>query len=640
MWLAAARAAAASKAQAPTTATTTFAFSFARRAWSSSSSSRRIASLVIAPAWPAATAGPRHPPFRRLAAAAAPLLARPATPPPTLRPQPALSLITTMSGTMATASMANTATTPTTTYDYDLVTIGAGSGGVRASRFAAQYYGARVACVELPFDLVSSDEKGGAGGTCVIRGCVPKKLLVYGAQFADELRDARGFGWLVGQTGDGAAASGPEPFSHDWRALIAAKTKEVARLNSVYVSLLKGAGVDYVEGRASLAGPHAVDVALPNNGGTRRLTARHILVATGGRATRLPIPGAELAVTSDEALALDALPQPPSPGKPPVVVIVGGGYIAVEFAGIFRGLGCEVHLLYRADKPLRGFDEDCRAQVAENLAARGIRLHPGTLPTRVEDLDAPAAGGNGGAAQQPQKTAGAGRFLVTLQSSLNGSNSASQLEAGLVMMATGRAPRTEGLGLEKLGVQLDAKTGAVLVDSASTTSVRSIHAIGDVTNRVNLTPVALMEGMALARTLFGGEKEPTLPDYQFVPSAVFCQPPLASCGYSEEAAVAQLSGPIDIYVSRFRPMKHTLSGRDERTLMKLVVHQESGRVVGVHMVGSDAAETLQGFAVALKAGATKAAFDGTVGIHPSAAEEFVTMRQKARTVMGTGSCKL
>jgi glutathione reductase (NADPH) len=564
-----------------------------------------------------------------------------------------------MSGTTATMAAAGTAPAA---YDYDLVTIGAGSGGVRASRFAAQYYGARVACVELPFDLVSSDERGGAGGTCVIRGCVPKKLLVYGAQFADELRDARGFGWLVGQNpgaadgngngnGDGSGG-GPEPFSHDWRVLIAAKSKEVSRLNSVYVSLLKGAGVDYVEGRASLAGAHAVDVALPQSagGGTRRLTAKHILIATGGRATRLSIPGAELAVTSDEALALDALPLPPSPGKPPVVVIVGGGYIAVEFAGIFNGLGCDVHLVYRADKPLRGFDEDCRLQVAENLAGRGVKLHPGTVPTKIDDLGGSGGSGddNGGAAAEAAaaaagaKTAGAGRFLVTLQASSSSSAPPppTQLEAGLVMMATGRAPRTEGLGLDKVGVALDPKTGAVLVDAASATSVRSVHAIGDVTNRVNLTPVALMEGMAVARTLFGGEKEPTVPDYQFVPSAVFCQPPLASVGYSEEAAAAQLSGPLDVYVSRFRPMKHTLSGRDERTLMKLIVHGETGRVVGVHMVGSDAAETVQGFAVALKAGATKAIFDGTVGIHPSAAEEFVTMRQKARTVVGTGSCKL
>jgi glutathione reductase (NADPH) len=557
------------------------------------------------------------------------------------------------SGTTATMAAAN----PPPSYDYDLVTIGAGSGGVRASRFASQYYGAKVACVELPFDLVSSDDKGGAGGTCVIRGCVPKKLLVYGAQFADELRDARGFGWLVGQPDDGAGPAGagaggpPEPFSHDWRRLIAAKSKEVERLNSVYVSLLKGAGVDYVEGRASVAGPHAVDVSLPGGGGTRRLTARHILVATGGRATRLPIPGAHLAVTSDEALALDNLPQPQAPGKKPVVVIVGSGFIALEFAGIFAGLGCDVHVVYRAEKPLRGFDDDCRSQVAENLSARGVRLHPSTLPTRIEDLQQQSSPQqqqeNGHASAAAKKLAGPGRYLVTLQSTNSSSNGSGpqppttqQIEAGLVMMATGRAPRTEGLGLEQVGVQLDPKTGAVLVDSASATSVRSIHAIGDVTNRVNLTPVALMEGMALARTLFGGDPQPTLPDYQFVPSAVFCQPPLASVGYSEEAAVSQLSGPIDIYLSRFRPMKHTLSGRDERTLMKLVVHGDSGRVVGIHMVGSDAAETVQGFAVAVKAGATKAVFDGTVGIHPSAAEEFVTMRQKARTVMGTGSCKL
>jgi len=547
-----------------------------------------------------------------------------------------------MSGTTATMA-ANGGAAPA--YDYDLVTIGAGSGGTRCSRFAAQYYGARVACVELPFDFVSSDDRGGAGGTCVIRGCVPKKLLVYGAQFADELRDARAFGWLVGQGDNGSAGGAPEPFSHDWRKLIAAKSKEVARLNSVYVSLLKGAGVEYVEGRASIAGPHAVDVALPPSagGGTRRLTARHILVATGGRATRLPIPGAELAVTSDEALALDALPAPPAPGKAPVVVIVGGGYIAVEFAGIFSGLGCEVHLAYRADKPLRGFDDDCRAQVVENLLARGVRLHPGALPSRIEDLGGgPGGGGAPAAAAAAAGEAGAGRYRVTMQPQGGGGGGAAAwaLEAGLVMMATGRAPRTEGLGLERAGVRLDAKTGAVAVDAASATCVPSIHAIGDVTNRVNLTPVALMEGMALARTLFSGDPQPTLPDYQFVPSAVFCQPPVASVGYSEEAAAAQLSGPIDVYVSRFRPMKHTLSGRDERTLMKLVVHAESGRVAGVHMVGADAAETVQGFAVALKAGATKAVFDGTVGIHPSAAEEFVTMRQKVRTIMGTGACKL
>jgi len=482
-------------------------------------------------------------------------------------------------------------------YDYDLVTIGAGSGGVRASRFSAQYYGAKVAVVELPFGFVPSDTVGGAGGTCVIRGCVPKKLLVYGAMFNDEFEDAVGFGWL---------ASKPE---HDWKTLIANKTKEVERLNSIYGNLLKNAGVAYYEGKGVLTDAHTVEVH-QMDGTIKKLTAKNILVATGGAATKLPIEGAEHCITSDEALALENLDNKS-------ILIVGSGYIAVEFAGIFKGLGVDVHLMFRADKVLRGFDEECRGQVQENLGKKGITCHPGKLPTKVTPKDG-------------------GGYVVDWKAS-GEDGGEGQLEVGLVMMATGREPKSKGIGLEALGVQLDKK-GAIQVDDVSHSSVPSIWAIGDVTNRINLTPVALMEGMALAKTLFG--KEDTKPDYQFVPSAVFCQPPLASVGFSEEAAIDQLSGPIDVYVSKFRPMKYTISGRDERTLMKLLVHAESDRVVGCHMVGPDAAEIMQGLAIAIKCGATKAQFDTTVGIHPSAAEEFVTMRTRSRRVEGKGTAKL
>lgn len=482
--------------------------------------------------------------------------------------------------------------------EYDLVTLGAGSGGTRCSRFSAQYYNAKVACVELPFGFVSSDSVGGAGGTCVIRGCVPKKLLVYASAFKDEFDDAVGFGW--------ASARPP----HDWKKLIASKSKEIERLNSVYVNLLKGAGVDYIEGRGRLVDAHTVEVSGPD-GSKRTLRAKNILVATGGYATRLDIPGAEHAITSDEALALDNLPPE---GRP--VLIVGSGYIAVEFAGIFNGLGAETHLMFRADSPLRGFDEECRAQVADNLAKRGINLHAGELPTSIEKV-------------------GEHHYRVTCAKAGGGGERV--LEVGLVMMATGRKPKSDDLGLKELGVELDSK-GAIKVDDVSRTTVPNVWAIGDVTNRINLTPVALMEGMALAKTLFGGE--PTKPDYQFVASAVFCQPPLASVGYSEEEAVAKLAGPVDVYTSKFRPMKGTISGREERTLMKLIVDGDSDRVVGCHMVGPDAAEIMQGLAIALKCGATKKQFDSTVGIHPSAAEEFVTMRTRTRRVDGKGSLKI
>lgn len=486
-------------------------------------------------------------------------------------------------------------TSTMSSFDYDLVTIGAGSGGVRASRFSAQYYGAKVAVVELPFGFVSSDSIGGAGGTCVIRGCVPKKLLVYGAMFNDEFQDAVGFGWL------------PTKPEHNWKALIANKAKEVERLNSVYNNLLKNAGVAYHEGKGRIVDPHTVEVIQPD-GSSKKITAKHILVATGGAATKLPIEGAEHCITSDEALALEHM-------QTKSVLIVGSGYIAVEFAGIFKGLGVETHLMFRADKALRGFDEECRGQVQENLGKKGVVCHPGTLPTKVT----PKEGGS---------------YVVTYKKN---DGTEGELEVGQVMMATGREPKTKGLGLEEVGVELTSK-GAIKVDDHSHTSVPSIWAIGDVTDRINLTPVALMEGMAFAKTVFGGVE--TKPDYQFVASAVFCQPPLASVGYSEEGAIKEFSGPIDVYVSKFRPMKYTISGRDERTLMKLIVHSESDRVIGCHMVGPDAAEIMQGLAIALKCGATKAQFDATVGIHPSAAEEFVTMRTRNRTVQGQGTAKL
>lgn len=478
-------------------------------------------------------------------------------------------------------------------YEYDLVTIGAGSGGVRASRFAATLYKAKVACIELPFGFVSTDDIGGAGGTCVIRGCVPKKLLVYGAHFAEEFEDAQGFGW--------SATS-----FFDWTKLISQKSKEIQRLNGVYNNIMKNAGVTSVEGRGSIVDPHTVQVKLAD-GKTQLLTTKNILIATGGYATKIPIDGAEHAITSDEALSLDGLPQ----GN---IAIIGAGYIATEFAGIFRGLGSPVHLMFRGDKVLRGFDEECRNQVMENLEKRGIALHPTSTPTRIEkhaDHD------------------------YTLFYKDNDGQEHS-LKCALVMMATGRKPRLRGLGLENVGVEL-APDGAIKVDNYSRTNVPGIWAVGDATNRINLTPVALMEGMAFAKSCFTGEL--TQPDYQYIASAVFCNPPLATVGYSEELAVKELSGEVDVYVSKFKPMKYTLSGRDEKTLMKLLVHVATDKVVGCHMVGPDAPEIMQGLAVALKCGATKAQFDSTVGIHPSAAEEFVTMRTPTRRVACKGSLK-
>ncbi len=444
-------------------------------------------------------------------------------------------------------------------YDYDLFTIGAGSGGVRACRMAAAT-GARVVVAEDHY----------LGGTCVNVGCVPKKLLVYAAHFAEDFEEAAGFGWTVGKR------------SFDWGCLIANKNDEIARLNDVYDRLLKNAGVEVIEGRAVLADAHTVKV------GGKSYTSEHILVATGGWPFVPDIPGKEHAITSNEAFYLDDLPDR--------VIMVGGGYIAVEFAGIFNGLGAEVTQIYRGPHFLRGFDDDIRHFLAGEMHKKGVDIRFNADIARIE------------------KTAGG--LLAEF-------NDGSELTADCIMYATGRNPLTAGMGLEEVGVEL-ADNGAIMVDDYFQTSVANIYAIGDVISRIALTPVAIAEGMALVKTLFGGV--PTKLDYGDVPSAVFSQPPIGTVGLTEAQAREQY-GAVDIYTSEFRALKHTLSGSDEQTFMKLIVDRASERVVGVHMVGPDAGEIIQGIAIAIKCGATKAQFDATIGIHPSAAEEFVTMRE-------------
>jgi glutathione reductase (NADPH) len=446
-------------------------------------------------------------------------------------------------------------------YDYDLFVMGAGSGGVRASRIAAGH-GARVGICE--------DYR--VGGTCVIRGCVPKKLLVYGSKFAHEFEDASAYGWSL------------QPPTHNWATLRDRVQREVDRLNAVYLRLLDGAGVKLHMGRGRLMDRHTIEV------GGETITAGKILIATGGRPEVPKIPGHEHAITSNEAFHL------PDP-LPKRIAIVGGGYIAVEFAGIFNGLGCEVSLVLRRDRVLRGFDEECRTFVHDALAKSGIRMR---TETNIERIVA---------------TEGKGPYQLHTP---NGG----MIEADVVMYATGRLPNTAGIGLEKTGVQLD-KAGAIAVDEWSKTTADNIWAIGDVTNRIALTPVAIMEGHCFADTEFG--KKPRKPDHHNVASAVFCQPELSSVGLTEEQARRTL-GEVRIFTAAFRPMKYTLTERQQRTFMKLIVEAATDRVVGVHMVGDDAAELIQGLAVAVKAGATKAQFDATVGIHPTSGEEFVTMR--------------
>jgi glutathione reductase (NADPH) len=445
-------------------------------------------------------------------------------------------------------------------YDFDLFTIGAGSGGVAGTRRAGAY-GARTAiCEELRI-----------GGTCVLRGCVPKKLLVYGSQFAEAFADAPGFGWTV-----------PEA-THDWGALIAAKDKEIGRLSQIYVNMLNNAKVEIFEARGIVVDPHTVEV------GGKRYTAENIMIAVGGWPETPKIPGIEHVISSNEALDL--------PERPLRIVIVGGGYIAVEFAGIFNGFGSEVIEIIRADKVLRGFDDDVRTHLGEEMRGRGVDIRGGTQIARIDKH-------------------GAGYTVTT--------TAGGKIETDCVMYATGRAPNTKGLGLAEIGVEM-TENGAVKVDEWQRSSVKSIYAVGDVTDRINLTPVAIGEGRAIAETLYNNN--PISMDHADVPSAVFSQPPIGTVGLTEEQARKQY-GEIDIYQSRFRPMKNTLSGRDERTFMKLVVDAKTDRVVGCHMLGPDAPEIVQGVAIAIKCGATKKQFDATVGIHPSAAEEFVTMRDK------------
>jgi glutathione reductase (NADPH) len=449
-------------------------------------------------------------------------------------------------------------------YDYDLISIGAGSGGVRASRMAATT-GARVAIIESMR----------TGGTCVMRGCVPKKLLVYGAHFAHEFEDAVGFGWAVSKP------------NFDWAKLITTKNKELDRLEDIYHSLLKNAGVIEYQGKGRMVDPHSVVV----NGKT--ITAETILVATGGWPIMPKIPGIEYAITSNEALELPELPKR--------IAIVGGGYIAVEFAGIFNALGSQVQEIIRADKVLRGFDESIRNSLQDELIKKGVQISCGDKVTSIIKNET-------------------NEFTVQLDKH-------APFDVDVVMYATGRAPNTSGIGLEDVGVEMNSR-GAIVVDEFSQTNIENIYAIGDVTDRINLTPVALAEGVAFVNTVYNGIT--TAADRENVASAVFSQPPIATVGLTETEAKSVALGPIDVYESHFRNMKHTLSGRNEMSLMKLVVDQKTDKVLGCHMIGSDSPEIIQGIAIAVKCGATKAQFDATIGIHPTAAEEFVTMREKRK----------
>ncbi len=445
--------------------------------------------------------------------------------------------------------------------EFDLFVIGGGSGGVRCARIAAGH-GARVGIAEERF----------WGGTCVNVGCVPKKLLVQAGEYGGFAEDAAGFGWRI--------RKGP----HDWAKLIAAKDAEIARLNATYRRLLETSGARIFEARACLLDAHTLDV------GGQRVSAERIVIATGGHPVRPNIAGAALGIVSDDAFYLPEMPRR--------VAVIGSGYIAVEFAGIFAALGAHVDLIFRQPLPLRGFDADLRQAMAEALGHQGIRLHPGCTPSSIV------------------AEAGARRLSLS---------SGAAIATDLVFFATGRRPATHHLGLEAAGVACN-DAGAVLVNEHLQTSQKYIFAIGDVTDRLNLTPVATAEGHALADSVFG--RLPRSVSLRNVPSAVFSTPPLATVGLTEEAAAA--NGPVDVYLSRFTPMRHTISGRARRSLMKLVVDQPSQRVLGVHMLGEDAPEIMQGLAVALVMGATKADFDRTIGIHPTAAEEFVTMRTRTR----------
>ncbi|RFB80170.1 glutathione-disulfide reductase [Methylovirgula sp. 4M-Z18] len=451
-----------------------------------------------------------------------------------------------------------------TPFDTDLFVIGAGSGGVRAARIAAGY-GAKVKIAE----------EFRVGGTCVIRGCVPKKLYVYASRFADEFAEAAGYGWEI-----------PEKPVFHWRSLVEAKEKEITRLSGIYRANLEKAGVELIEKRAVVEDCHTVRL---HDG--RKLRAKHILIATGASPVMEPhVPGIEHAISSNQIFDLKHFPHR--------LLIVGGGYIAVEFASIFARLGSAVSLCFRSDNVLRGFDQDMRKGVSEALTHAGVAVSPGTLPTRI----ARHAGGH------LEVTLSDGRHVIADQ----------------VLIATGRKPHTANLGLERAGVELDA-SGAVKVDAVSQSNIPSIHAVGDVTNRINLTPVAIREGHAYADTVFGGKKIAV--DHHNVPSAVFTTPELGTVGLTEEQA-RRTHDVVDIYKTSFRPMRATLSGAQEKTIMKIVVDGETDKVLGVHILGHDAGEMAQVLGIAVKMGATKADFDATMALHPTASEELVTMRTR------------
>ncbi|GHC62261.1 glutathione-disulfide reductase [Gemmobacter tilapiae] len=451
----------------------------------------------------------------------------------------------------------------TMAFDYDLFVIGGGSGGVRAARVASGDHGARVGLAE----------ESRMGGTCVIRGCVPKKLMVYASEYPGAIADARAYGWDVKDGG------------FDWLKFRGRLWSELDRLEAAYRNTLKNAKVTVHDTRAEIVDAHSVRLATGET-----ITSQHILIATGGHPVVPDIPGAELGVTSDAMFNLDRLP-----GK---ALIVGGGYIASEFACILNGMGVKVTQFYRGAQILRGFDDEARGHVSTAMQAAGIRIHCGTNPLRLEKVD-----------WGIQVTASDGSTEVY----------------DLVLWATGRAPNTKGLGLEKTGVQI-GRRGEIVVDDYSQTAVPSIFAVGDVTDRVNLTPVAIREGHAFADTVFGAN--PRKADHELVASAVFTQPEMGAVGLSEEAA--RECGPVEIYTASFRPMQSLFAGREDRVLMKLVVCAKTRRVLGCHIVGPGAGEMIQMVAIAVKMGATKEDFDRTVAVHPTMAEELVTMRKPVR----------
>ena len=446
-----------------------------------------------------------------------------------------------------------------TTYDFDLFVIGAGSGGVRAARMSAGF-GAKVGIAEDRY----------LGGTCVNVGCVPKKLFVYASHFSEDFEASKGFGWQ------------PENISFDWQTLLNNKNNEIERLNEIYRNLLKNSGAELFDGRAIVVDPHTVRV------NDKDYTAERILVATGGWPSVPDIPGKEHILTSNEVFFIDELPKR--------AIIVGGGYIAVEFAGIFNGLGVDTTLLYRGPLFLRGFDNEIREFLAMEMQKKGITLKFNTNIKSIEKID--------------------DEFRASLTDD-------SSQAADLILYATGRKPNTANLGLDEAGIKLNS-SGAIIINEDYQTSVESVYALGDVTDRVNLTPVATAEGTVLAKALYGGIE--SCVDYSDIPTCVFSQPNLGTVGLTEEQAREQYQD-VDIYKSSFTAMKHSLTDSDEKTFMKIIVDRASDRVVGVHMLGSDAGEIIQGIGIAMKAGATKAQFDATIGIHPTSAEEFVTMRE-------------